>query len=108
MPTNGLRKTIDRLRQTLAPNELTDEQLPISSSVTNLMKAGVKAMFIAKLKSALAVVAVMAVLGAGGGVYSGGESLRRIMAELSPDRYNSAQCLTGGSECPYSTTLSHP
>src|SRR5579871_4051215 len=27
MPANGLRRTIDRLRQTLVPNDLTDGQL---------------------------------------------------------------------------------
>jgi hypothetical protein len=44
----------------------------ISSSVTILMKAGVKAMFISKLKTTFATVVVLAALGAGGLVYSGG------------------------------------
>jgi RNA polymerase sigma factor (sigma-70 family) len=44
----------------------------ISSSVTILMKAGVKAMFISKLKAVVATVVVLAGLGAGGLVYSGG------------------------------------
>jgi RNA polymerase sigma factor (sigma-70 family) len=44
----------------------------ISSSVTILMKAGVKAMFLAKLKATVATVTVLAILGVGGFVYSGG------------------------------------
>ena len=44
----------------------------ISSSVTILMKAGVKAMFLAKLKATVATVTVLALLGVGGFVYSGG------------------------------------
>jgi RNA polymerase sigma factor (sigma-70 family) len=44
----------------------------ISSSVSVLMKAGVKAMFISKLKATVATVVVLASLGAGSLVYSGG------------------------------------
>jgi RNA polymerase sigma factor (sigma-70 family) len=45
----------------------------ISGSVTVLMKAGVKAMFIAKLKATVATLMVIASLGAVGLVYSGGD-----------------------------------
>jgi RNA polymerase sigma factor (sigma-70 family) len=44
----------------------------ISSSVSVLMKAGVKAMFMSKLKATVAAVVVLAVLSAGSLVYSGG------------------------------------
>jgi RNA polymerase sigma factor (sigma-70 family) len=44
----------------------------VSSSVSVLMKAGVKAMFIAKLKATVATVVVLASLGAASLVYSGG------------------------------------
>jgi RNA polymerase sigma factor (sigma-70 family) len=44
----------------------------ISGSVGILMKAGVKAMFIAKLKATVATVILLAALGAGGLVYSSG------------------------------------
>jgi RNA polymerase sigma factor (sigma-70 family) len=45
----------------------------ISGSVSVLMKAGVKAMFIAKLKATVATLMVIASLGAVGLVYSGGD-----------------------------------
>jgi RNA polymerase sigma factor (sigma-70 family) len=44
----------------------------ISSSVTILMKTGAKAMFLAKLKTTVATVMILGVLGASGLVYSGG------------------------------------
>jgi RNA polymerase sigma factor (sigma-70 family) len=44
----------------------------VSTSVTILMKAGVKAMFISKLKATVATLVVLTALGAGGLVYSGG------------------------------------
>jgi RNA polymerase sigma factor (sigma-70 family) len=50
----------------------TGQFAAVSSSVTNLMKAGAKAMLIAKLKATLATVTVLVVLSAGGLVYSGG------------------------------------
>jgi RNA polymerase sigma factor (sigma-70 family) len=49
----------------------------ISSSVTILMKAGVKAMFLAKLKATVATVTVLAILGVGGLVYSGGGQTKK-------------------------------
>jgi RNA polymerase sigma factor (sigma-70 family) len=49
-----------------------DQFATISSSVTILMKAGVKAMFISKLKATVATVLVLAALGAGGLTYSSG------------------------------------
>jgi RNA polymerase sigma factor (sigma-70 family) len=48
----------------------------VSSSVSVLMKAGVKAMFISKLKATVASVVVLASLGAVGLVYSGGDGTR--------------------------------
>jgi RNA polymerase sigma factor (sigma-70 family) len=50
----------------------TGQLAAISSSVTILMKAGVKAMFISKLKALVATMVILAGLGAGGLVYSGG------------------------------------
>jgi RNA polymerase sigma factor (sigma-70 family) len=50
----------------------TGQLAAISGSVTNLMKAGAKAMLIAKWKATLATVTVLVALSAGGLVYSGG------------------------------------
>jgi len=50
----------------------TGQLAVISISVTKLMKAGAKAMLIAKLKATLALTTVLVALSAGGLVYSGG------------------------------------